>query len=181
MRKADCSIASDRSLPSCLTRKISYKLLAGKVWPLLAAKREELAQCYKPENGLKDRKQRDPWQQKIVVQSIWARLRIPIPTPCRKILPLLQSGAISYTLPGFRYAPPWAKVYRQSVARIHCKGVIETFIPGCNSDRLLQNLFRTPVVLDRSLKTRNRLQTFGAFRHARLNQFSLWFCFSSML
>jgi hypothetical protein len=27
-----------------------------------------------------------------------------------------------------------------SVAGIHCKGVIETFIPGCNSDRLLQNL-----------------------------------------
>ena len=28
--------------------------------------------------------------------------------PRRKILPLLQSGAIYYTLPGFRYAPPWA-------------------------------------------------------------------------
>jgi hypothetical protein len=65
--------------------------------------------------------------------------------PRRKILPLLQSGAISYSLPGFRYAPPWANVYRHSVARIHCKGVIETFIPVCNSDRLLQNLFWTPV------------------------------------
>ena len=102
-------------------------------------------------------------------------------SPRRKILPLLQSGAISYSLPGFPYAPPWANVYRHSVARIHCKAVIETFIPRCNSDRLLQNLFRTPVVLHRSLKTRNRLQTFGAFRHARLNQFSLWFCFSSVL
>jgi hypothetical protein len=32
--------------------------------------------------------------------------------PRRKILPLLQSGAISYSLPGLRYAPPWANVYR---------------------------------------------------------------------
>jgi hypothetical protein len=31
--------------------KAKYKLFARKVWPLLAAKREELAQCYKPENG----------------------------------------------------------------------------------------------------------------------------------
>ena len=59
--------------------------------------------------------------------------------PRRKILPLLESGAIYYTLPGFRYAPPWAKVYRHSVARIHCKGVIETFIPGCNCDRAAGN------------------------------------------
>jgi transposase len=28
-----------------------YKLFARKVWPLLAAKREELAQCYQPDNG----------------------------------------------------------------------------------------------------------------------------------
>jgi hypothetical protein len=63
----------------------------------------------------------------------------------RKILPLLQSGSISYSLPGFRYAPPWANVYRHSVARIHCKGVIETFIPICNSDRLLQNSFGAKV------------------------------------
>jgi transposase len=31
--------------------KDKYKLFARKVWPLLAAQREELAQCYKPENG----------------------------------------------------------------------------------------------------------------------------------
>ena len=31
--------------------KDKYKLFAKKVWPLLAAQREELAQCYKPENG----------------------------------------------------------------------------------------------------------------------------------
>jgi Transposase DDE domain/Transposase domain (DUF772) len=31
--------------------KDKYKLFARKVWPLLGAKREELAQCYKPENG----------------------------------------------------------------------------------------------------------------------------------
>ena len=31
--------------------KDKYKLFARKVWPLLAAKREELAQCYEPENG----------------------------------------------------------------------------------------------------------------------------------
>ena len=31
--------------------KDKYKLFARKVWPLLAAKREELAQCYKPDNG----------------------------------------------------------------------------------------------------------------------------------
>ena len=31
--------------------KDKYKLFAGKIWPLLAAKREELAQCYEPENG----------------------------------------------------------------------------------------------------------------------------------
>lgn len=31
--------------------KDKYKLFARKVWPLLAAKREELAQCYKAENG----------------------------------------------------------------------------------------------------------------------------------
>ena len=38
-----------------------------------------------------------------------------------KILPLLQSGAIFYSYPGFRYAhryaPPWAKVYCHFVAR----------------------------------------------------------------
>jgi hypothetical protein len=33
-----------------------------------------------------------------------------------KILPLLQSGAIFYSYPGFRYAPPWAKVSRHYVA-----------------------------------------------------------------
>jgi hypothetical protein len=31
--------------------KDKYKLFARKVWPLLATKREELAQCYEPENG----------------------------------------------------------------------------------------------------------------------------------
>jgi hypothetical protein len=31
--------------------KDKYKLFARKVWPLLAAKREELAQCYEPDNG----------------------------------------------------------------------------------------------------------------------------------
>jgi hypothetical protein len=70
--------------------------------------------------------------------------------PRRKILPLLQSGAISYTLPGFRYAPPWAKVYRHLVAQILCKGLIETFTPGWNSDWLLRTYFWTLVIRDRS-------------------------------
>ena len=38
--------------------------------------------------------------------------------PRRMFLPLLQSGAIFYSYPGFRYAPPWAEVYRHSVARL---------------------------------------------------------------
>jgi transposase len=37
--------------PDLFDDKDKYKLFATKVWPLLAAKREELAQCYKPENG----------------------------------------------------------------------------------------------------------------------------------
>ena len=45
-----------------------------------------------------------------------------------KILPLLQSGAIFYTYPGFRYAPPWAEVYRHSVARSIAKARLK-FIP----------------------------------------------------
>jgi hypothetical protein len=56
----------------------------------------------------------------------WVSIRINISAdlseflypPHRTILPLLQSEAISYSLPGFRYAPPWANVYRHSVARI---------------------------------------------------------------
>src|ERR1700730_10286637 len=40
------SIAAD-----LFDQKDKYKLLATKVWPLLADCREELAQCYEPENG----------------------------------------------------------------------------------------------------------------------------------
>jgi len=49
--QAHCSRASDRSRPICLTTKISTNSSPEKFWPLLAAKREELAQCYEPENG----------------------------------------------------------------------------------------------------------------------------------
>ena len=37
--------------PDLFDDKDKYKLFARKVWPLLAARREELAQCYQPENG----------------------------------------------------------------------------------------------------------------------------------
>src|SRR5271157_3185634 len=40
------SIAAD-----LFDHKDKYKLFATKVWPLLASRREELAQCYEPENG----------------------------------------------------------------------------------------------------------------------------------
>ncbi len=40
------SIAAD-----LFDQKDKYKLFATKVWPLLAGCREELAQCYEPENG----------------------------------------------------------------------------------------------------------------------------------
>jgi hypothetical protein len=40
------SIAAD-----LFDEKDKYKLFASKVWPLLASRREELAQCYEPENG----------------------------------------------------------------------------------------------------------------------------------
>jgi transposase len=40
------SIAAD-----LFDEKDRYKLFARKVWPVLAARREELAQCYKPDNG----------------------------------------------------------------------------------------------------------------------------------
>ena len=40
------SIAAD-----LFDEKDKYKLFATKVWPLLASRREELAQCYEPENG----------------------------------------------------------------------------------------------------------------------------------
>ncbi len=40
------SIAAD-----LFDQKDKYKLFARKVWPLLAGCREELAQCYEPENG----------------------------------------------------------------------------------------------------------------------------------
>jgi hypothetical protein len=40
------SIAAD-----LFDHKDKYKLFARKVWPLLASRREELAQCYEPENG----------------------------------------------------------------------------------------------------------------------------------
>jgi hypothetical protein len=63
--------------------------------------------------------------------------------PSRRILSLLQSGqSLIFSQGSATLNPPGGtKVYRgHSVAGIHCKGVIETFIPGCNSDRLLQNL-----------------------------------------
>ena len=62
--------------------------------------------------ALNERKKRDPRQQKIVAvieMDLWREFLYP---PRRKILPLLESGAISYTFPGFRYAPPWAKLLR---------------------------------------------------------------------
>jgi len=37
--------------PDLFGEKDKYKLFATKVWPLLAGCREELAQCYEPENG----------------------------------------------------------------------------------------------------------------------------------
>ena len=37
--------------PDLFDEKDKYKLFATKVWPLLAGCREELAQCYEPENG----------------------------------------------------------------------------------------------------------------------------------
>ncbi len=37
--------------PYLFDEKVKYKLFATKVWPLLAGCREELAQCYEPENG----------------------------------------------------------------------------------------------------------------------------------
>src|SRR5215831_21153287 len=37
--------------PDLFDDKDKYKLFARKVWPLLAARREQLAQCYQPENG----------------------------------------------------------------------------------------------------------------------------------
>jgi DDE family transposase/transposase-like protein DUF772 len=37
--------------PDLFGEKDKYKLFATKVWPLLAGCREELAQCYQPENG----------------------------------------------------------------------------------------------------------------------------------
>ena len=37
--------------PDLFDDKDKYKLFAKKVWPVLAARREELAQCYKSENG----------------------------------------------------------------------------------------------------------------------------------
>lgn len=40
------SIAAD-----LFNNKDKYKLFATKVWPLLASRREELAQCYTPDNG----------------------------------------------------------------------------------------------------------------------------------
>src|SRR5271165_7626854 len=40
------SIATD-----LFDHKDKYKLFATKVWPLLASRREELAQCYEAENG----------------------------------------------------------------------------------------------------------------------------------
>jgi len=40
------SIAAD-----LFDHKDKYKLFATKVWPLLASRREELVQCYEPENG----------------------------------------------------------------------------------------------------------------------------------
>jgi hypothetical protein len=53
-----------------------------------------------------------------LLQPRWRRSELLYP-PRRKILPLLQSGpSFIYTYPGFRYAPPWAEVYRHSVARI---------------------------------------------------------------
>ena len=36
--------------PDLFGEKDTYKLFATKVWPLLAGCREELAQCYEPEN-----------------------------------------------------------------------------------------------------------------------------------
>jgi hypothetical protein len=57
--------------------------------------------------------------------------------PSRRILSLLQSGqSLIFSQGSATLNPPGG----HSVAGIHCKGVIETFIPGCNSDRLLQNL-----------------------------------------
>ena len=37
--------------PDLFDEKDKYKLFATKVWPLLVGCREELAQCYEPENG----------------------------------------------------------------------------------------------------------------------------------
>ena len=66
-----------------------------------------------------------------------------------KILPLLQSGAIFYSYPGFRYAPPWAKVYRHSVARSIAKASLNIHT-GYTSDRLLDLRVR-PVVFPESI------------------------------
>ena len=55
-----------------------------------------------------------------------------------KILPLLRSGAIFYSYPGFRYAPPWAKLYRHSVARSIAKASLNIHT-GYSSDRPLES------------------------------------------
>jgi len=55
--------------------------------------------------ALKEREKRDPRQQEIIAAIEMDPERQLLHPPRRKILPLFQSGAISYTLPGFRYAP----------------------------------------------------------------------------